>query len=118
MKVCILSSVHIALDNRVFYREARSLQSAGYDVTLIAIHPKNELKDGVQIIGLPRVARWRRPLLWRKVYQLARQSGADIFQFPPNGTCRNPRRTTFRSRTGSAKEKIVCQHSIVQMVLR
>ena len=81
MKVCILSSVHIALDNRVFYREARSLRSAGYDVTLIAVHPQDEIKDGIQIIGLPRVARWQRPLLWRKIYQLARRSGADIFHF-------------------------------------
>ena len=32
-KVCILSSVHPALDNRIFYREARSLQRAGYQVT-------------------------------------------------------------------------------------
>ena len=81
MKVCILSSVHIALDNRVFYREARSLRSAGYDVTLIAVHPQDEIKDGIQIIGLPRVARWQRPILWRKIYQLARRSGADIFHF-------------------------------------
>jgi glycosyltransferase involved in cell wall biosynthesis len=81
MKVCILSSVHIALDNRVFYREARSLRSAGYDVTLIAVHSQDEIKDGIQIIGLPRVARWQRPLLWRKIYQLARRSGADIFHF-------------------------------------
>jgi glycosyltransferase involved in cell wall biosynthesis len=81
MKVCILSSVHIALDNRVFYREAHSLLSAGYDVTLIAVHPQDEIKDGIQIIGLPRVSRWQRPLLWRKIYRLARQSGADIFHF-------------------------------------
>lgn len=81
MKVCILSTVHIALDNRVFYREARSLRSAGYDVTLIAVHPRDEIKDGIQIIGLPRVARWRRPFLWRKVYQLARETEADIFHF-------------------------------------
>ena len=81
MKVCILSTVHIALNNRVFYREARSLRSAGYDVILIAVHPHNEIKDGIQIIGLPRVARWKRPLLWRKVYRLAKQSEADIFHF-------------------------------------
>ena len=63
-RACILSSVHDALDNRVFYREARSLQRAGYDVTLIAVGDRDEVKDGVQIVGLPRVPRWRRPLLW------------------------------------------------------
>lgn len=35
-KVCMLCSDHPALDARVFYKEARSLQKAGYDVTLLA----------------------------------------------------------------------------------
>ncbi len=81
MKVCILSSVHIALDNRVFYREARSLQQAGYQVTLVAVHPRNEVKDGVRIIGLPRVPRWKRPLVWRTLYRHAVAVQADIYHF-------------------------------------
>ncbi len=36
IKVCMLCSNHPALDGRVFYKEARSLQKAGYDVTLLA----------------------------------------------------------------------------------
>lgn len=52
-RVCILSSVHPALDNRIFYREARSLQRAGYQVPLIAVHPHNEVKDGIGIIAPP-----------------------------------------------------------------
>lgn len=80
-KVCILSSVHIALDNRVFYREARSLVKAGYEVTLIAIHNRDEVKDGVQIIGLPEMPRWKRPLLWLKLLKLALEQSADIFHF-------------------------------------
>ena len=51
-KIAILSSVHQALDNRVFYREARTLARAGYDVTLIAPHDGDETRDGV------RMARW------------------------------------------------------------
>ena len=35
-KVCMLCHDHPALDARVFYKEARSLQTAGYDVTLLA----------------------------------------------------------------------------------
>lgn len=80
-RVCILSSVHLALDNRVFYREARSLQRAGYDVTLIAIHEQDEVKDGIQIRALPRVARTRRPLLWRTLLQMARETEADVYHF-------------------------------------
>jgi len=80
-KACILSSVHIALDNRVFYREARSLHRAGYDVTLIAVHPQTETKYGVKIIGLPKLPRWQRPRLWLRLLQLARYEKADIYHF-------------------------------------
>ena len=78
-KVVILSVVHQALDNRVFYREARTLAAAGYDVTLIAVHDKDETKDGVHIRALPRVPRTRRPLLWRTAGRMAVETGADIF---------------------------------------
>jgi glycosyltransferase involved in cell wall biosynthesis len=81
VKVCILSSVHQALDNRVFYREARSLQRAGHEVTLVAVHDRDEIKDGVRIIGLPRVRRWQRPRLWLTLLRHARQSRADIYHF-------------------------------------
>lgn len=78
-KVAILSVVHQALDNRVFYREARTLAKAGYDVTLIAVHDRDEVKDGVRIRGLPRVPRSRRPLLWRAIARMAVETNADIF---------------------------------------
>ena len=80
-KVCILSSVHIALDNRVFYREARSLVKAGYEITLIAIHNRDEVKDDVQIFSLPEMPRWKRPLLWFELLKLALKQPVDIFHF-------------------------------------
>lgn len=79
-KVAILSSVHQALDNRVFYREARTLAQAGYDVTLIAVHDRDEMKDGIRIRALPRVPRSRRPLLWRAIARMAIETDADIYQ--------------------------------------
>lgn len=79
-RVTILSSVHLALDNRVFYRQARTLERAGYEVTLIAVHDRDEVKEGVIIQGLPRVRRWLRPLLWYRIVQLARQTTGDIYQ--------------------------------------
>jgi glycosyltransferase involved in cell wall biosynthesis len=81
VKVCILSSVHTALDNRVFYREARSLQRAGFAVTLIAVHDGEEVKDGIQIIGLPRVPRWKRPLLWLALLRHALGTEAEVYHF-------------------------------------
>ncbi len=78
-RITILSSVHQALDNRVFYREARTLAGAGYDVTLVAVHDRDEERDGMHIRALPRVARSRRPLLWQALARLAVESGADVF---------------------------------------
>jgi glycosyltransferase involved in cell wall biosynthesis len=78
-KVAILSSVHQALDNRVFYREARTLARAGYDVTLLAVYDQDEIKDGVRIQALPRVSRSRRPLLWRVLLRQAIETGADVY---------------------------------------
>ena len=80
-RACILSSVHLALDNRVFYREARSLERAGFRVTLVAPHTHDEVKDGVQILALPRVRRWLRPLLWLRLLRLALSTHADIYHF-------------------------------------
>jgi glycosyltransferase involved in cell wall biosynthesis len=80
-KVAILSSVHAALDNRVFYREARTLARAGYEVTLLAVHDRDEVKDGVRIRALPRASRSRRPLLWRALVHMAVETHADVFHF-------------------------------------
>jgi glycosyltransferase involved in cell wall biosynthesis len=79
--VCVFSSVHDALDNRVFYREAQSLRRGGHEVTLLAVHPESGVKDGIRIIGLPEVARWKRPKLWRRIIQEAVALDADVYHF-------------------------------------
>lgn len=83
VKVCILSSVHPALDTRIFYKEARSLAEAGYDVTLIAQHERNETLDDVKIIALskPRNRFFRIFGLTQKVFWLAKNQKADIYHF-------------------------------------
>jgi glycosyltransferase involved in cell wall biosynthesis len=78
-KVCIISTVHNALDNRIFYREACSLIQAGYKVTLIAVHDRSETVQGIRIIPLKRVKRSHRPFLWWKVIRSALSTKADIF---------------------------------------
>jgi glycosyltransferase involved in cell wall biosynthesis len=57
------------------------LARAGHDVTLIAVHDRDEVRDGVQILGLPEVARWRRPGVWRALLRRARETGADLYHF-------------------------------------
>jgi glycosyltransferase involved in cell wall biosynthesis len=77
--VCIISTVHNALDNRIFYREACSLQNSGYSVYILAIHDREETKAGIRILPIKRVARLKRPLVWLKVLKKGLSIKADIY---------------------------------------
>lgn len=82
-KVCILTSVHIPFDGRVFHREARSLAKAGYEVVLITRHDKEEVVDGVRVVPLPQPrSRMQRmtKVMWR-LYRLAVRENADVYHF-------------------------------------
>jgi len=82
-KVCILTSVHIPFDGRVFHKEAKSLARAGYEVVLIARHDKAEVVDGVRVVPLSepknRVERMTK-VLWR-LFRLAIREKADVYHF-------------------------------------
>jgi glycosyltransferase involved in cell wall biosynthesis len=81
-RICIFTSVHSALDTRIFHKQAKSLVKAGYDVTLIAQHAKNEVKDGVKIVALPKPKnRFRRMLGTWRAFRLALKQKADIYHF-------------------------------------
>ena len=82
-KVCILSTVHPAFDDRIFHKEAKTLAQAGYDVTLIAQHDGDTEVEGVRIIGLSKPKnRFTRILIltWR-AFWLALRQRADIYHF-------------------------------------
>lgn len=54
-RICILSSVHLAHDVRLFQAEARTLARAGFDVTVIALEdPTPSQTDGVVVQMLPQ----------------------------------------------------------------
>ncbi|MBC7077734.1 MAG: glycosyltransferase, partial [Synergistales bacterium] len=81
--VCILTTVHPPFDTRIFHKEARALVTAGYDLTLIAQHDKNEVVDGVKVIALPKPKnRFTRifGLTWR-AFRLALRQRADVYHF-------------------------------------
>jgi lipopolysaccharide/colanic/teichoic acid biosynthesis glycosyltransferase/glycosyltransferase involved in cell wall biosynthesis len=73
--VVMMTTVHPALDARIFHREAVTLAEAGFSVGIVGRHEKSELVNGVWIEALPepknRVQRLR--LGWtalRKVHQM------------------------------------------------
>jgi len=82
-KICILTSVHPVFDDRIFYKEAKTLTNAGYAVTLIAQHNKNEIVNGVKIIALPGPKnRFHRMFgITAKVLYLGFRENASIYHF-------------------------------------
>lgn len=81
--VCVLTSVHVPFDGRIFHRECSTLVQAGYDVTLVA--PADfcdEQRNGVRVLGVPRPRhRWGRPLVWWRLYRQALRLRPDIVHF-------------------------------------
>lgn len=83
-RVVHLTSVHYALDTRIFHRECKSLALAGYDVTLIAAHPRDEVSaEGVKLraVALPGNRRERMTGTIWAVYRAAVEQDADIYHF-------------------------------------
>jgi glycosyltransferase involved in cell wall biosynthesis len=78
-----MSSVHSALDGRIFRKECRSLARAGYEVTIVAPHREDTVTDQVHIKSVlqdqGRIARMTRTV-WR-VYAEARKQEADVYHF-------------------------------------
>jgi glycosyltransferase involved in cell wall biosynthesis len=81
-KICHLSSVHYALDTRIFYRFCLSLSNE-YDVSLIAVHPKREIKNGIKIIPFRRYKNklMRVAITWLVMFFKAIRVNAKIYQF-------------------------------------
>ena len=83
IKVCYFTS-KTSSDIRVFEKECTSLVKAGFQVSLISPNAKNEIKNGVKIIGVPfhkkgLIARLFK--LPRLLYTTALSVNADIYHF-------------------------------------
>ncbi len=83
MKICHLTSVHRAFDNRIFHKEAKSLAKKNHDVSIIAQHVREETEGGVRIIPLP-CAKNRLDRMTRIVFALIRKAlreKPDVYHF-------------------------------------
>jgi glycosyltransferase involved in cell wall biosynthesis len=81
MKICFVSSMHPALDKRVFDKEAVYLSSNGFDVTHLAPgDEKSWIQNGVNIITYTaRNGIVGRVLQLMKLFNLARSVDADVY---------------------------------------
>lgn len=79
-----LASSHPPFDTRIFHKECKTLAAAGYKVTLIVPHERDEVVEGVRIKAVPLPASGRERLsqtLWA-IYQAALEEPASaIFHF-------------------------------------
>jgi glycosyltransferase involved in cell wall biosynthesis len=82
-KVVHMTSVHSALDARIFHKECRSLARAGFEVTIVGPHSKDLVADLVRIRsirgGHSRLGRMT-TTVWR-VYREALRQNADVYHF-------------------------------------
>jgi glycosyltransferase involved in cell wall biosynthesis len=82
-KIVHLTSVHSALDNRIYYRECLSLADRGFQVTIVGPHSADVETNHVRIKAIPpersRLARMTRSA-WR-VYIEALRQDADVYHF-------------------------------------
>lgn len=86
MNVAILTTVHPALDVRIFHKEAISLTQAGHMVTLYA--PKTPQaaevaqQHGIRYVPLQITkGRITRPYMWWQLFILLRQNQFDVWHF-------------------------------------
>ncbi|MBN3035784.1 MAG: glycosyltransferase [Bacteroidales bacterium] len=81
--VCHISTVHNSFDDRIYYRELKSLSEAGYETHLVAVHPGNETVNNINIHALPPFrgfwSRWIRGSLL--AFRLALRTQARVCHF-------------------------------------
>ncbi|MSR82700.1 MAG: glycosyltransferase [Candidatus Latescibacteria bacterium] len=81
--ICILSTVHLCFDVRMFQAEARTLAKAGFDLTLIALEdPTPSETEGIHIFAQPRPRhRLQRMLGTLRVLRLAKAQPVGLYIF-------------------------------------
>lgn len=76
----MLTSAHSPFDHRIFHKQAKTLLSAGYDLTLVAHHERAEKIDSVDIVPIPpSSSEFERTIDLFRIYRAAKQINADIY---------------------------------------
>lgn len=81
-KIYMLSSAHPPFDKRIFLREARTLSKHNYNVTHICPHDREEIRDNVKILPIPKSRnRFIRMLRTLDIFYLSLKYKADLYHF-------------------------------------
>ena len=84
MRVCHFTSAHPACDGRIFYKECCSLAKAGYSIYLVVPGEKDEIKNGVHVLGVKCEVQSRFHRMFyvaKSIYKKALSLNADIYHF-------------------------------------
>lgn len=80
--IVMLTSAHSATDDRIFYREGKSLLEAGFSVSVVGRHSVSEIVDGIAIHALPLSdSRTKRLLLGWTILKLALRLHGKLYIF-------------------------------------
>jgi glycosyltransferase involved in cell wall biosynthesis len=81
-RICILTSVHPPFDPRIFHKQARTLARAGYKVSLIVQHTRDQVVDGVEVMAIPKSRnRFQRVMSTFQIYRKAKALRASAYHF-------------------------------------
>jgi len=83
LKACHISTVHKSSSVRIFHKELTALIKAGYEVDFIVPNDRDERRDGIQIVALPKARSLihRMVLLTLRSFWLAVRQKADVYHF-------------------------------------
>lgn len=83
MHIVHISTVHPALDGRIFYREAMTMHELGHKITVCGIYDGDGRVDGITIRGLREITSRPKRLAtsWYRTLKLIRTIDADLYQF-------------------------------------
>jgi len=83
-KVAHLTTVHPKNDNRIFYKECRTLKESGFDILLVVAGEEDEIIDGIQIVGFKKHNSRLRRIFKTSFFDLikvCKKLDADIYHF-------------------------------------
>ena len=80
MRIVHLTTVHHALDPRIFHKQLKTLREAGYEAHLVAPRSHAGTVDGIPVHALPQVnGRYQRVRIQRDAFRQARRLSADCY---------------------------------------